>query len=505
ESRIEILGRERPEKFESIWKEMGFCFSIVMSQVLTEYFVSGFTVILPTVVKDLGIPRSSQTWPANSFSLVVSCFLLVFGRLGDMYGGFPVYTLGVSWLAIWSLIAGFSKDELMLDFCRALQGLGPAAFLPSSLMLLGSVYRPGPRKNIVFSIYGACAPLGFYIGIFFAGIAGQYATWGWYFWIGTILAVMTAVTSYYTIPSDTSERRALGVKMDWPGAIVIPSGLVLVVYAITDCAHAPQGWKTPYIYSLFAVGAVLLGLAVYLEGWVVEQPLLPFDLFQVRYMKPLVFALFFFYGSLGISILYVTLYMTDIMGGNPLQLVAWFSPMALGGCIISTVGGFVLHIIPGSVMMVVAGASWIVAPLLFAIAPVGTSYWKYAFPSMICSTLGIDITFNVTNIFITTNMPLRRQGLAGALINSILQLGIAFFLGVSEIVATNMEDKGLAKSYKTVFWYEVGCSSLAFVVLVCFVKIKRAKSDLTVDERAALETEMEERKPAITDSRGAVT
>ena len=93
--------------------------------------------------------------------MAVAAFLLVFGRLGDMYGGYPLYVGGLVWLALWSLICGFSKNAIMLDICRALQGLGPAAFLPSSMMLIGSIYRPGPRKNLVFSIYGACAPIGF--------------------------------------------------------------------------------------------------------------------------------------------------------------------------------------------------------------------------------------------------------------------------------------------------------------------------------------------------------
>ncbi|KAK5012914.1 hypothetical protein LTR39_003915, partial [Cryomyces antarcticus] len=191
EARIERLGRERPDTFRSKWAEVGFCFSVAMSQALTEYFVSGFTVVLPTVVRDLHIPAASTTWPANAFSLVVCAFLLPAGRLADMYGGYPVYVAGCVWLTIWALVADFAQNELMLDFCRALQGLGPAAFLPASLMLLGSIYRPGPRKNLVFSIYGAMAPLGFFAGIFFAGVAAQFTTWRWYFFIGTILTSIT--------------------------------------------------------------------------------------------------------------------------------------------------------------------------------------------------------------------------------------------------------------------------------------------------------------------------
>jgi MFS family permease len=71
--------------------------------------VSGFTVILPTLVTRLHIPAASSTWPASAFSLTVASFLMVFARLADMYGGYPHYVAGFVWLAIWSLSAGLSK------------------------------------------------------------------------------------------------------------------------------------------------------------------------------------------------------------------------------------------------------------------------------------------------------------------------------------------------------------------------------------------------------------
>lgn len=153
-ARIERLGRERPPVFKSARAEIAFVFSICMCQVITETFVSGFAVILPTLIEELDIPRTSAVWPATAFSLSIASTLLVFGRLGDMYGGYPIYVGGLAWLTLWSIITGFSINPLMLDFCRALQGLGAAAYLPTGVMLMGSVYRPGPRKNLVFSIYG---------------------------------------------------------------------------------------------------------------------------------------------------------------------------------------------------------------------------------------------------------------------------------------------------------------------------------------------------------------
>jgi MFS family permease len=453
--------------------------------------VSGFTVILPTLVKDLDIPAASSTWPASAFSLTVASFLLIFGRAADMFGGYPVYVAGMIWLTAWSLIAGFSTNEIMLNFCRALQGLGPAAFLPSSVMILGSIYRPGPRKNLIFSIYGASAPLGFFIGIFFAGVTGEYTIWGWYFWVGTILAGITALTAYLTIPSDIQEKRhaTSKVQMDWPGAVLSVSGLILFTFAVIDSSHAPQQWKTPYIYTLFIVGSILLLTAAYIEVGVAEQPLLPVSLFKLPCMPALVIALFFTYGSLGVFLLYATFYMENVMGASPLQVVAWYVPMALGGCIIATFGGFVLHLLPGTILIIISGISWIVAPLLFAIMPQSALYWAYIFPSMICATVGIDITFTVANIFITTSLPRKQQGLAGAVIMLLLHLGIAVMLGFADVVNTyTVASLGMRRSYHAVFWFEVACASAALVILVLFVKIKKADSELTVDERAKLES-----------------
>ena len=404
-----------------------------------------------------------------------------------MYGGYPIYLGGLTWYCVWSLIAGFSQNQLMLDFCRALQGLGPAAFLPSGVMLLGSIYRPGPRKNLVFSLYGGAAPLGFFAGVFFAGMTGQYLTFGWYFWIGALLIFSTILPAIWAVPNDHKERRALGIKMDWVGSLLIVSGLVLVVFAITDSSHAPNGWATPYIYVTLIVGVLILASAIYVEGWVVSAPLLPSSLFKVPYLKPLILALFLSYGVLGVFLLYGTLYMQDIMGGTPLQIVAWFTPMCLGGCIIAITGGYVLHLLSGTTLMLISGLGWILNSLLFALAPTGANYWAYIFPAMIGATIGIDVTYNVANVFITTSLPQREQGLAGALINSLVFLGIAFVLSFADVTQTQTARLGLKRSYRSVFWYQLAVQATALLIMLVFVRIRRAESDLTADEKAALE------------------
>lgn len=164
--------------------------------------------------------------------------------------------------------------------------------------------------------------------------------------------------------------------------------------------------------------------------------------------------------------------------------------MAAGGLVLATVGGLILHLLPGTILMVLSGLGYVISMLLFAIIPDNPNYWAYVFPAMICATLGVDVAFNVSNVFITTQTPSRRQGLAGALINSTLFLGISFFLGLADIAAAQTSHLGLKQSYKVAFMFGTGCAGVALLLLVFFVRIDRAKSDLTYDEKAELEAEV---------------
>lgn len=301
--------------------------------------------------------------------------------------------------------------------------------------------------------------------------------------MGAILSFISVITALICIPSEKHSRN--GLQMNWLGSGLLATSLILFVFAMTNSAYAPHGFKTPYIIITLVSGIILFVIAMYVERYVATHPLLPYSLFAVPRMKPLFIALFFTYGSLGVFLLYATFYCTDIMGASGLQLVAWFIPLAVGGCLIGTFGGFILHLVPGTALIIFSGVCWIIAPLLFALAPVHASFWAWIFTAMTCATLGIDITFNVTTIFITTSLPSSQQGLAGALINSLMQFAIAVCLGISQIIANSVEKKSgsLRNSYKAVFWFEVACASVALFILIPFCKIDSATAGLTDEER----------------------
>ena len=162
---------------------------------------------------------TSNFWPASILSLILCSTILTFARVSDMYGGYPVFMVAVFWLFLWTLIAGFSSQSLiLLNVCRAMQGLAIAAYTPSTFALFGAIYPAGPRRNLALGIYGACAPLGFYAGILVSAALPS-EKWQWYFWIAAIASFLAMIVAYLSVPSDRADRIALNLSMDWAGAV----------------------------------------------------------------------------------------------------------------------------------------------------------------------------------------------------------------------------------------------------------------------------------------------
>ena len=207
--------------------------------------------MLPSLADDIGIPARSASWPSSAFALTTGCSLLFFGQLSDKYGGLAVFVGGLAWHLIWAIVAAFSHSEIMIDVCRALQGFGPAAFLSAGIMLLGSTYRPGCRKNLIFSISGASAPVGFFLGILVSGISGQLLSWRWYFWIGIILLFLAFIAGWACVPRAIRRKPPHPeIEIDWLCAVLLAGSLILIFFAINDCGHAVDGWRAQWRYGV---------------------------------------------------------------------------------------------------------------------------------------------------------------------------------------------------------------------------------------------------------------
>lgn len=148
-------------------------------------------------------------------------------------------------------------------------------------------------------------------------------------------------------------------------------------------------------------------------------------------------------------------------------------------------GGLVLHRLPGTVLLILSASGFLISVLLFALIPDDPNYWAWIFPAMVCATIGVDISYNVSGIFLTTSVPKHQQGLAGACINGLVFLGMSFFLGWTDFAVLSSNKSTPAESYKVAFWFGVGCACTVIVITLLFIRIGGATSSLTADEKAA--------------------
>ncbi len=158
-----------------------------------------------------------------------------------------------------------------------------------------------------------------------------------------------------------------------------------------------------------------------------------------------------------------------------MKLVAWYCPLIFGGIIVPVICSFFLHRAPATAIFILAGIAWFLAPLFVAISPATPDYWAFALPAMLCFSLGVELLFIVSSVFITSCFDSQDHGFAGALINSVSNCAIAIFLGLAAVVesATNSGSVTDSPKYRPVFWFQMGVAGVALLVVVAFVRIGR--------------------------------
>jgi MFS family permease len=269
-------------------RELFFVGLLCSTQFVTQVGLINALNILHTIGSDLGITNPGiLSWLIAGYSLTVGTFILLSGRCGDVFGYKIMVIIGFVWFAVWNLLAGFSAysrgsgGQVLLIFARVLQGIGPAILLPNGLGLLGATYNPGRKKNMIFSLFEACAPVGAVVGATFAGL-WSLIWWPWTFWTFGIALAVLAVLSIFILPSvplspeiaRLSHRKKLG-ELDLLGAMIGITAMVLFNFAWNQ---APGfGWQQPYIYVMLIVGILLFPFFFWYESKIATKPLIAFQ------------------------------------------------------------------------------------------------------------------------------------------------------------------------------------------------------------------------------------
>jgi len=397
-------------------------------------------VALPSIRTDLGFTESSLAWVVNAYLIVFGGFLLLGGRLGDLFGHRRLFLAGISLFTLASLACGLATSQGMLVGARAVQGLGGAIVSAVALSLMMMLFTEPAERAKAMGIFGFVASGGGSIGVLLGGILTDVLSWHWIFLVNVPIGVAVVALSLRLIPSERAE--AVAQRLDLAGAVTVTVSLMLAVFAIVNGNEV--GWVTPRTLGLLTIAAALFGLFLAIEAKI-SSPLMPLGLFRLRNLSvanivgvlwaAAMFAWFF------LSALYLQL----VLGYSPLEVGLGFLPgnIIMGVLSVAVSARLVMRFgvrIPLAAGLGVAG----VGLLLFARAPVDGNYVVDVLPSMILLGFGAGIAFNPVLFAAMSDVQPTEAGLASGIVNTAFMMGGALGLAVLASVAAQRTDTLLA-------------------------------------------------------------
>src|SRR5215510_7952325 len=236
-------------------------------------------VALPSIKDDLGFTDTSLAWVVNAYLLTYGGFLLLGGRLGDLYGNRRMFLIGIALFTVASLACGLSTSQGFLIAARGVQGLGGAVASAVSLSLMVNLFtEPGERAKAM-GIFGFVASGGGSIGVLLGGIITDVISWHWIFLVNVPIGALVVVLSLRLLPD--SHVPMASRRLDIPGAVTVTAALIIAVYAIVNGNQI--GWATFRTLGLLGLAGALLVTFLFIETRS-SSPLMPLRLFKLRNM-----------------------------------------------------------------------------------------------------------------------------------------------------------------------------------------------------------------------------
>src|SRR5215510_1387351 len=239
---------------------------ILAVQFMTILDIAIVNVALSSIQLDLGFSQENLQWVISAYALVFGGFLLLGGRSADLLGRRRVFMFGTFVFTLGSLLCGLAWSEEALIAFRAFQGLGAATITPAALSILVATFAEGRERNIALGGWGG---VGAAFGVLFGGILVDFLSWPWIFFVNVPVGIAALFLAPFLL-SESLDRRGQG--FDIPGAVLVTSGLSILVLGITQ-GHG-WGWTSGRTIGVFVIAAVLL-LAFVIWEQRVKDPLVP--------------------------------------------------------------------------------------------------------------------------------------------------------------------------------------------------------------------------------------
>jgi EmrB/QacA subfamily drug resistance transporter len=383
-------------------------------------------VALPSIRADLGFTETSLVWVVNAYMLTFGGFLLLGGRLGDLYGHRRLFLLGITLFTLASLACGLANSQVLLIVARAVQGLGGAVVSAVALSLIMNLFTEPADRAKAMGVYGFVCASGGSIGVLLGGLLTDVLGWHAIFLVN--LPIGAAVYALCVALLPDGRGAAQGGKLDVAGAATVTTSLMLAVYAIVDGNDA--GWTSMQTIGLLALAALLLAIFLAIEARV-RAPLMPLSLFRLRNVATANVAGVLWAAAMFAWFFISALYMQLVLGYSPLQVGLAFLPANLIMAAFSV--GLSARIVMRFGIKRPLAAGLLLAALglaLFARAPVDGSFVVDVLPGMLLLGLGAGIAFNPMLLAAMSDVSPADAGLASGVVNTSFMMGGALGLAV---------------------------------------------------------------------------
>jgi EmrB/QacA subfamily drug resistance transporter len=397
-------------------------------------------VALPSIRADLGFSETSLAWVVNAYLITFGGFLLLGGRLGDLFGHRRLFTLGIALFTAASAVCGLASSQAMLVAARAVQGIGAAVVSAVALSLMMTLFTEPTERARAMGIFGFVASGGGSLGVLLGGILTDALDWHWIFLVNVPVGVLVVVLTLVVISGarvETSSQR-----LDVAGAVTVTASLIIAVYAIVNGNEV--GWLTGRTLGLLAASAVLLAIFLVIEAKV-RSPLVPLRLFRLRNIAVANTVGVLWAGAMFAWFFLTALYLQLVLGYSPLQVGLAFllGNLVMGAMSIGLSAKLVLRFgirPPLTVGLLFA----CLGLLLLARAPVEGNFATDVLPSMILLGLGAGMAFNPVLLAAMSEVEPREAGLASGVVNTSFMMGGALGLAVLASLAASRSDALLA-------------------------------------------------------------
>jgi EmrB/QacA subfamily drug resistance transporter len=453
---------------------------VCLAQLMIVLDTTIVNVALPAIQRDLSFSQGNLTWVVNAFLVTFASFLLLAGRLGDLFGRKRVFLAGVIVFTAASMLCGLAPTQGALIGARFIQGVGAAMQASVILAIIATEFPLASERARAMSAYVFVAVAGGSLGLLAGGVLTQTLSWHWIFFVNLPIGAMTVALGRTLIPTDA--HASTRGRVDWLGSLLVTTSLMSAVYAIVQASA--HGWGSSTVLGFGALAAALMVAFVAIEARI-ANPILPLRILRVRGLVSSSVVRGFLVTGMYSTFFLGTLYLEHVRHDGALQTGLAFLPWTLTVAALSL--GMTARLIErfGAMPVLIAGMLTVIAGLglLTTVGP-HTSFFPTIFVAYFAIGLGIGSAFMPLLTIAMANVPPADAGLGSGIVNVSQQVAGALGLAVLGTIATNRTHAlelahhtpvgSLIAGYHLAF--AIGAGSVAAGIIAALILLRRPRT-----------------------------